>query len=438
LHPRDNDRLIGILKRLNALGNTLVVVEHDQDVIRNSSNIIEMGPGSGHLGGQVIYSGETKSFFKFQDSNTAKYIAGYHEHDSAELAARATRPVQIDAFRYTLELTGCKGHNLKNITARFPLNRLVTVTGVSGSGKSTLVSKTLYPAIAQALKVEYLPGQPYDELLGLDHVKNVLFIDQGPIGKTARSNPITYLKVFDSIRTILAATPESKTRGYTAGTFSLNVDGGRCPVCKGLGYEVIDMMFMDDVKLTCEACDGKKFRREILEITYKNKNIDDILNMTVSEAMDFFVAHPNIRKPLAFLKEVGLDYIRLGQSANTLSGGESQRLKIARQFVATQQKATLYIMDEPTTGLHFREIEMLMRVLNKLVEGGGSVILIEHNLEVIRGSDYVIDIGPEAGAKGGVIVAEGSPAEIMANPHSLTGRYLRAYCSGKTGNTRCS
>lgn len=428
LHPRDNDRLIGILKTLNALGNTLVVVEHDQDVIQSSSNVIEMGPGSGHLGGQIIYSGPTERFYSFSESNTAKYLSG---NALRLLGVRAPRPVEIDGHRYALEITGCRGHNLKNITARFPLNRLVTVTGVSGSGKSTLVGKTLYPAIAQALRVEYLPGQPYEELLGLEHIKNVLFIDQGPIGKTARSSPVTYLKIFDAIRTIFSATPESKLRGYSAGTFSLNVDGGRCPVCKGLGYEVIDMMFMDDVQLTCDACDGRKYRREILEIKYKNKSINEILEMTVSEAMDFFVAHPNIRKPLAFLKEVGLDYIRLGQSAGTLSGGESQRLKIAREFIATQQKATLYIMDEPTTGLHFREIEMLMKVLNKLVESGGSVILIEHNMEVIRGSDYLIDIGPEAGARGGVIVAQGSPEQIMADRRSLTGQYLKAYCSGQ-------
>ncbi len=429
LHPRDNDRLIGILKRLKALGNTLVVVEHDQDVIQGSDYIIEMGPGSGHLGGRVIYAGETSKFFSFAESNTAKYLSG---NGVRALAIHANRPVDIENHRFTLELTGCRGNNLKNLTARFPLNRLVTVTGVSGSGKSTLVSQTLYPAIAQALRVEYLPIQAYDKMSGLEHVKNVLFIDQGPIGKTARSSPVTYLKVFDAIRSLLSLTPEAKVRGYQPGTFSLNVDGGRCPVCKGLGYEVIDMMFMDDVQLTCDACDGRKFRREILEINYKGKNIHEILNLTVQEAMDFFVAHPNIRKPLAFLKEVGLDYLRLGQSSSSLSGGESQRLKIAREFVATQQKATLYIMDEPTTGLHFREIEMLMRVLNKLVESGGSVILIEHNLEVIRGSDYLIDIGPEAGARGGSIVAEGTPQEVMANRRSLTGHYLKAYCNGQS------
>jgi excinuclease ABC subunit A len=423
LHPRDNDRLIGILKQLNELGNTLVVVEHDHDVIANSSHVIEMGPGSGHLGGEVIYAGPTANFYDAKNSITAPFLRGNRVR--SQDAVKTHRPVEIETYRYVIEMKGCTGHNLKNIDVRFPLNRLVTVTGVSGSGKSTLVSRTLYPAIAQALRVEYLPIQSCESITGIDYVKNVLFIDQGPIGKTARSNPVTYLKVYDAIRSILASTPESKLRGYTSGTFSLNVDGGRCPVCKGLGYEVIDMMFMDDVKLTCDACDGKKFRREVLEVTYKEKNIFEILNMTVSEAMDFFVAYPNIRKPLSFLKEVGLDYIRLGQSASTLSGGESQRLKIAREFIATQQKATLYILDEPTTGLHFREVDLLLKVLSKLVDAGGSVILIEHNLDVIKASDFVIDLGPEAGSKGGEIVAQGTPEEIMRNSRSLTGRYLK-------------
>ncbi len=426
LHPRDNDRLIGILKRLRDLGNTLVVVEHDHDVIENSTNVIEMGPGSGHLGGTIIYSGDTEDFYKFENSNTARFLS----RNRNWIPERTPRPVDLETYKYRIEIIGASGHNLKNVHARIPLNRLVSVTGVSGSGKSTLISQTLYPAIAQNLKIEYLPQQPFKEIVGLDLIKNVVFLDQGPIGKTARSNPVTYLKIYDHIRGILASTPESKLRGYQSGIFSLNVDGGRCPVCKGLGFETIDMMFMDDVHLTCDACDGKKFRTEVLEVKYKGKNIFQIMNMTVSEAMDFFIAYPNIRKPLSFLKEVGLDYIRLGQSASTLSGGESQRLKIAREFIQTQQRATLYILDEPTTGLHFREIEMLMKVLNKLVEAGGSVLLIEHNLDVIRACDYVIDMGPEAGAGGGKIVAEGTPEEIMANRRSLTGQYLAAYCKG--------
>lgn len=424
LHPRDNDRLIGILKQLNELGNTLVVVEHDHDVIANSTDVIEMGPGSGHLGGTVIYSGETEDFYSAKNSITAPYL---REDSPLKKLDLRTRKTAISEHKYAIELKGARGHNLKNVDVKFPLNRLVTVTGVSGSGKSTLVSQTLYPIVAQHLRVEYLLGQPFDDIKGLDQLRGVLFIDQSPIGKTARSNPVTYLKIFDGIRTVMAALPESKLRGYTAGTFSLNVDGGRCPVCKGLGVEVVDMMFMDDVSLVCDACDGRKYRREILEVKYKDKNIDQILNMTVDEALEFFVAYPNIRKPLIFLREVGLGYVRLGQSASTLSGGESQRLKIAREFVGTQQKNTLYILDEPTTGLHFREIEMLMRVLHKLVEAGGSVILIEHNLDVIRSSDWIIDLGPDAGAAGGEIVAQGTPQELMKSPKSLTGQYLRKY-----------
>lgn len=429
LHPRDNDRLIGILKQLNDLGNTLVVVEHDHDVIANSNHIIEVGPGSGHLGGKIVYSGETKGFYSNKDSATAIYLRADSPLKKLDLRTRQT---SIADHRFAIELKGCRGNNLKNIDAKFPLNRLVTVTGVSGSGKSTLVSQTLYPIVAQHLRVEYRIGQPFDDIRGLEHLKGVLFIDQSPIGKTARSSPVTYLKIFDAIRALMSALPESKLRGYTPGTFSLNVDGGRCPVCKGLGVEVVDMMFMDDVALVCDSCDGKKYRRELLEVKYKDKNIHEMLNMTVDEAMEFFVAYPQIRKPLSFLREVGLGYVRLGQSASTLSGGESQRLKIAREFIGTQQKGTLYILDEPTTGLHFREIEMLMRVLHRLVESGGSVILIEHNLDVIRSSDWVIDLGPDAGKNGGEIVAAGSPVELMANSKSLTGHYLKRYLENES------
>jgi excinuclease ABC subunit A len=424
LHPRDNDRLIGILHQLKNLGNTLVVVEHDHDVIASSNRIIEIGPGSGHLGGNVVYNGDTENFYTHSTSVTAPYLRNDSPLKRADLRARQT---SIQEHKYALKISGCRGNNLKNIDVKFPLNRLVTVTGVSGSGKSTLVSQTLYPIVAQHLKVEYLTGQPFDDITGLEHLKGVLFIDQSPIGKTARSSPVTYLKIFDGIRNLMAALPESKLRGYTPGTFSLNVDGGRCPVCKGLGVEIVDMMFMDDVALVCDACDGKKYRRELLEIRYKDRNIHDVLNMTVDEAMEFFMPYPQIRRPLTFLREVGLGYIRLGQSAATLSGGESQRLKIAREFVGTQQKGTLYLLDEPTTGLHFREIEMLMKVLHRLVESGGSVILIEHNLDVIRASDWVIDMGPDAGKLGGQVMAQGTPRDILKNAASLTGQYLKRY-----------
>lgn len=423
LHPRDNDRLISILKDLKELGNTLVIVEHDHDVIKASEHIIEMGPGSGYLGGEVVYSGTTENFYNYEKSNTVPFLKPSKNWASL----RTIRPVDVDSYKVKIELKGAKGHNLKNLDVVFPLNRLVTVTGVSGSGKSTLISKTLYPALARALDIEYMPAQDYSGLDGVEHIKNVLLIDQSPIGKSARSSPITYLKAFDAIRMIMSTTPESQSRGYTAGTFSLNVDGGRCPACKGTGYEEIDMMFMDNVVIPCDVCDGKKYRPEILEIQYKNKNIHEILSMTVNEAMNFFVAHPNIRKPLSVLKEVGLDYLQLGQPANSLSGGESQRLKIAKELSQVQQKSTLYILDEPTTGLHFREVELLMKVLNKLIETGGSVVVVEHNLDVIRGSDYVIDLGPEAGKKGGNIVATGTPDDIMKVKKSLTGQYLKRY-----------
>jgi excinuclease ABC subunit A len=423
LHPRDNDRLISILKELKELGNTLVVVEHDHDVIQNSEHIIEMGPGSGSLGGEIVFEGDTNQFFKSSKSLTAQYVKPGHQLHPLKEA----RPVKIDNYKYKITLRGANGHNLKNLDVDFPLNRMVIVTGVSGSGKSTLVTKTLYPALARKLEIEFLPAQEYSEIEGVENIKNVVLIDQSPIGKSARSSPVTYMKAYDAIRTLMAATPESKSRGYTPGTFSLNVDGGRCPACKGTGFEEIDMMFMDNVIIPCDVCDGKKFRPEILEIQLYGKNINQILNMTIKEGLDFFVAHPNIRKPLSILKEVGLDYMQLGQPANSLSGGESQRLKIAKELAESNQRATLYILDEPTTGLHFREVDLLMRVLNKLIESGSSVILVEHNQDVIRQADYIIDLGPEAGHKGGSLVAQGSPEDVIKVKKSLTGQFLKRY-----------
>jgi len=424
LHPRDTDRLIEVLKRLRELGNTLVVVEHDPDVIRNASHVIEMGPGSGHLGGEVLFTGESEQFLLAPQSLTA----GYMRTNDNWAPDRDPRPVDIDEFKYMLSFKGCQGHNLKNVDIDIPLNRLVTVTGVSGSGKSTLVTKTIYPTVARHLGVEYLPSMPFKSVKGLEQIKGVVLIDQSAIGKTARSNPLTYLKIFDSIRTIMSGTPEAKARGYTAGTFSLNVDGGRCPVCKGLGYELVDMLFMDDIEIKCDACDGRRYRPEVLELKYKHKNMAEILAMTVAEAMDFFVAYPNVRRPLSVLKEVGLDYLQLGQSANTLSGGESQRMKLARELAGAHQQRTLYILDEPTTGLHFREVHLLLKVLNRLVEAGSTVLLVEHNLEIIKHSDYVIDLGPEAGEKGGEILARGTPADLIKSAKkSHTGRFLKSY-----------
>jgi excinuclease ABC subunit A len=423
LHPRDNDRLIGVLHQLNGLGNTLVVVEHDHDVINNANHVIEMGPGSGHLGGEIIFEGSRQSFYKSTKSNTAPYL----KPDRPWIPMREVRPVDINKYKYVLEMRGCRGNNLKDLDIKIPLNRIVCVTGVSGSGKSSLISDTLYPTLARTLGLEYLPSLEHDEILGQQNVKNVLFIDQSRIGTTARSNPVTFMKIYDAIRTVMAGSNEAKNMGYDSGTFSLNVDGGRCPVCKGLGIEIIDMMFMDDLEIPCDTCDGKKFRPEVLEITYRGKNIHQILNMTINEAMDFFVNYPNIRRPLSLLKEVGLEYVTLGQSARSLSGGESQRLKIAREFAQSKQDSTVYILDEPTTGLHFREIQLLIKVLNRLVDAGGSVILIEHNLEMIRASDYIIDMGPDAGERGGTVIGVGTPEEIINNNKSLTGQYLKKY-----------
>jgi excinuclease ABC subunit A len=394
-------------------------------VIKSSEHIIEMGPGSGYLGGEVVFAGPTLDFYKSGDSITVPFLK------PTKKVAREVRPVDVESYKYKIVLRNARGHNLKDLDVTIPLNRLVAVTGVSGSGKSTLITKTLYPAIARALDLEYVPVQEFSGIDGVEHIKNVLLIDQSPIGKSARSSPITYLKAFDAIRTIMASAQESQIRGYTPGTFSLNVDGGRCPACKGTGYEEIDMQFMDNVVIPCDVCDGKKYRKEILEIQYKGKNVFEILSMTVTEAMGFFVAHPNIRKPLSVLKEVGLDYLQLGQPANSLSGGESQRLKIAKELSQVSQKSTLYILDEPTTGLHFREVDMLMNVLNKLIEAGGSVIVVEHNQDVIRGADYIIDLGPEAGHKGGTIVAQGTPGDIMKAKKSLTGQYLKRYVEGR-------
>lgn len=424
LHPRDNERLIQQLKTLNALGNTLVIVEHDEEVIKSSERIVELGPGSGSLGGQIVFSGSTQEFLKSKDSLTAGYIqkinTGVPVHP---------RSVDMGNYKYTISIEGCTGNNLKNVDFVFPLHRIVTVTGVSGSGKSTLVTQTLYPALARALKQEFLKGQPFKSLSGAEELTSVLYINQESVGRTERSNILTYLKVFDHIREIFSSLPISQERGYTAGTFSLNVDGGRCPVCRGLGYEEIDMVFMDNLKIPCEACKGKKYQADILDVIFKGKNIHQVLALTVQQAMDFFVSQPQIRRPLAMLKEVGLEYLQIGQNTSTFSGGEIQRLKVAKEILESKHKDTLYILDEPTTGLHFREVHLLMNVLHKIVELGGSVLLIEHNMDVIARSDYIIDIGPEAGKEGGKIVAQGSPLEIC-NKKTHTGQFLKMHLLG--------
>lgn len=421
LHPRDNDRLIEQLKQLNSYGNTLVIVEHDEAVIKNSQYIVELGPGSGSLGGEVVYKGTTDGFLEDPDSLTANFL----KKKSQSLIA--PKDVDMSVYKYQLKLSGCSGNNLKNVTLEVPLRRLVTITGVSGSGKSTLVTQTLYPALTQHLSSEeYKRGLPYKKLAGAQHLKNVLYINQESLGRTERSNPLTYLKVYDYIRDLFSSTELAIERGYTKGTFSLNVDGGRCQVCRGLGYEEVDMVFMDNLKMPCPACKGKKFRKEVLDVVYKGKNIHQVLNLTVHQAMDFFIHHPQIRKPLAFLKEVGLEYLKIGQSTSTFSGGEIQRIKIARELLSSKHKETLYILDEPTTGLHFREVQLLMDVLNKIIDMGGSVLLIEHNLDVMARSDYIIDIGPEAGTGGGKIMAQGSPLQLLKSK-THTGKALKEH-----------
>lgn len=440
LHPRDNDRLISILKELKNLGNTLVIVEHDYDVIKNSENIIEMGPGSGIYGGKVVYSGSTSSFWNAADSNTVPYLkknhlqknsnkgtSGMTSRSKGESNSSEENKINLSTYKYKIVLHEATGHNLKGINVTIPLKCLVAVTGVSGSGKSTLISKTLYPTLCRALDIDYLPTQPSAGIEGVEHIRNVVLLDQQPVGRSLRSNALTFMKVYDSVREIMSSTPEAKRRGLLPGHFSLNVDGGRCPACKGLGFEEIDMVFMDNVILKCEICDGKRFQEEVLEVKFQEKNITDILDMTVDEAMTFFINYPNIRKAFSFLKQVGLEYIKLGQAASSFSGGESQRLKIARELSQVSQKSTLYILDEPTTGLHFREVELLMDVLHRLVSSGGSVIVVEHNLDVIAGADYVIDLGPEGGPEGGHIVYTGHPSSLMQQKSSLTGAYLKKY-----------
>lgn len=429
LHPRDNDRLISILRELKDLGNTIVIVEHDHDVIKSAENIIEMGPGSGIYGGKVVYSGPIKKFWQAPQSNTVRYLRGVEANqlDSQTSPLTMARPVDLTKVKYKLSLKGAAGHNLKDIDVDFPLKRLVAVTGVSGSGKTTLISRTLYPTLCRALDLDYLVSQPCHGVEGIEHIKNVVLLDQTPIGRSLRSNILTYMKTYDAIRAAMAGTTEAKQRGLTPGHFSLNVDGGRCPACKGLGFEEVDMVFMDNVTLKCEICDGKKFQDDVLDVRFQDKNINEILEMTVEEGMQFFVNYPNIRRSLAFLKEVGLEYLRLGQPASSFSGGESQRLKIAKELSQVSQTSTLYILDEPTTGLHFREVELLMKVLHRLIEAGGSVIVVEHNLDVIAGSDYVIDMGPEGGQEGGQVVFTGPPSQLIQDESSLTGQYLRKH-----------
>lgn len=418
LHQRDNHRLIEALKGLRDLGNTVIVVEHDEDMIREADYIVDIGPGAGIHGGEVVVAGTLEDVLNQPDSVTGQYLSGQKQ---IKVPLKRRKP----NGKY-LEIKGAAEHNLKQIDVKIPLGLFVCVTGVSGSGKSTLVNDILYPVAATKLnKASTLQAGAYRKILGLEHLDKVVDIDQSPIGRTPRSNPATYTGVFDPIRELFAQTPEAKMRGYQMGRFSFNVKGGRCEACSGDGIIKIEMHFLPDVYVPCEVCKGKRYNRETLEIKYKGKDISEILEMTVEEALEFFYNFPKIRRKLQTLHDVGLDYIKLGQSATTLSGGEAQRVKLATELSRRSNGKTLYILDEPTTGLHFADTHKLLEMLQRLVEAGDTVLVIEHNLDVIKSADYLIDLGPEGGERGGQVIATGTPEEVAKNPNSYTGKFLK-------------
>ncbi|RAO98480.1 excinuclease ABC subunit A [Petrotoga sp. 9PW.55.5.1] len=421
LHQRDNDRLINTLKKLRDLDNTVIVVEHDENVIRASDYIIDLGIGAGVNGGKVIFQGETKKLLEnSSESLTGKYLRGERNIEILDKK-------RIEKNK-KLKIIGARHNNLKNIDAEIPLGKFVVITGVSGSGKSSLIMDTLYPALQKELYNSRVRPGEFDEIEGLKYIDSVISIDQSPIGRTPRSNPATYTGVFDYIRDVFASTQEAKIRGYDKGRFSFNVKGGRCEACKGHGVLKIEMQFLPDVYVTCDVCKGKRYNKETLKVTYKGKNISDILDMTVDEGLEFFKNLPLIKNVLELLQDVGLGYIRLGQPATTLSGGEAQRIKLTSELRKKSTGNTVYILDEPTTGLHFEDIRKLIKVLNILVEKGNTVIVIEHELDIIKNADYIIDLGPEGGEKGGYIVAAGTPEEI-AESGTYTGYYLQQVLS---------
>ena len=417
LHQRDNDRLIATLKHLRDIGNTVLVVEHDEDAIRCADFIVDMGTGAGVHGGEVIAKGPLNDILKSRKSLTAKYLNG-------TLAIHVPKTRTPPDPKRQLVIGGASGNNLKNVTLKLPVGLLTCVTGVSGSGKSTLINDTLYNAASRHLYGSQTEPAPYDSITGIEHFDKVIAVDQAPIGRTPRSNPATYTGVFTPIRDLFATVPAAKERGYNAGRFSFNVKGGRCEACQGDGVIKVEMHFLPDVYVPCDVCHGKRYNRETLEVQYKGKNINDVLGMTVEEAHEFFKPVPAIARKLQTLLDVGLGYIRLGQSATTLSGGEAQRVKLSLELSKRDTGRTLYILDEPTTGLHFHDIDLLLKVIHRLRDQGNTVVIIEHNLDVIKTADWIVDLGPEGGAGGGQIIAEGSPEEVAKNSSSFTGKYL--------------
>ncbi len=416
LHQRDNERLIASLKNLRDIGNSVIVVEHDKDMIMEADEVLDIGPRAGKFGGEILWQGKPADLLK-ADTITADYMTGKRRIEIPE--------VRREGNGKSLVLKGATGNNLKNVNLEVPLGKLVVVTGISGSGKSSLINGTLYPILNQHFYRAVKDPLPYKKLDGIDNIDKIVDVDQTPIGRTPRSNPATYTGMFTDIRNLFAELLESKIRGYKAGRFSFNVKGGRCETCQGGGLRVIEMNFLPDIHVECETCNGKRFNRETLEVRHKGKSISDVLEMTVNEAVDFFEAIPKIFRYVKMLQDVGLGYITLGQQSTTLSGGEAQRIKLATELAKKQTGKTIYILDEPTTGLHFEDVNVLMKVINKIVEFGNSVIIIEHNLDVIKLADYVIDVGPDGGRKGGKIVAEGTPEEIAINPKSVTGKFLK-------------
>ncbi len=423
LHQRDNERLINSLKKLRDQGNTLIVVEHDEDTIYAADYIVDVGPGAGEHGGEIVIAGTIEDVLKCEKSITGQYLSGKIK---IEVPKQRRKP-----NGKALIVKGAKENNLKNIDVVFPLGVFICVTGVSGSGKSTLINEILYKALAQKIyKSKDKPGM-HDAIEGIDNIDKVINIDQSPIGRTPRSNPATYTGVFDYIREVFANTPEAKMRGYKPGRFSFNVKGGRCEACGGDGIIKIEMNFLPDVYVPCEVCKGQRYNRETLEVKYKGKNISDVLNMTVEEALEFFENIPRIKNKLMTLYDVGLGYIKLGQPSTQLSGGEAQRVKLATELSKRPTGKTLYILDEPTTGLHFADVHRLLEVLNRLTDAGNTVIVIEHNLDIIKSADYIIDLGPEGGDKGGRVIATGTPEEVAANENSYTGHFLKKVLSQK-------